>query len=383
MPVLVMKKCPIVRTALHKLIVECWRQRNIPQCWKEAMSVLIYKKGDTADVANFRPITLQPIFYKVLSAVYRNRLYGFLSDNDYIDTHIQKGFWPKCDGISEHPELLTHIMKNAKRTQRSIVISLLDLRNAFGEVSHQLIRSSLQYHHVPSGMIQMFSNIYDGSRIRVAVNKECTQAITVGRGVLQGDPSSPLLFNLCFNSLMRTLTQPKYKRLGYLWGTNGNIRDRSWMQFADDAVVIAGNDKNGQVLLNVFNAWCTWAGMQVRADKCCSFAMRKQNAVYEQYKPVLTVGADQIPAVEIGGDFKYLGKIFNADTSVRTAEIAVVDKLRSLLSKLNSTSLKPQTKLRVLKLAIYPRISYELKVYDFAQTFIKNELDAMVYYHIR
>jgi hypothetical protein len=147
------------------------------------MSVLIYKKGDTADVANFRPITLQPIFYKVLSAVYRNRLYGFLSDNSYIDTHIHKGFWPKCGGISEHSELLTHIMKNAKRTQRSIVISLLDLRNAFGEVSHQLIRSSLQYHHVPSGMIQMFSNIYDGSRIRVAVNKECTQAIIIIMGL--------------------------------------------------------------------------------------------------------------------------------------------------------------------------------------------------------
>jgi hypothetical protein len=96
MPVLVMKKCPIVRTALHKLIVECWRQRNIPQCWKEAMSVLIYKKGDTADVANFRPITLQPIFYKVLSAVYRNRLYGFLSDNNYIDTHTFK----RASGLS-------------------------------------------------------------------------------------------------------------------------------------------------------------------------------------------------------------------------------------------------------------------------------------------
>jgi len=92
MPVLVLKKRPIVRTALHLLVTECWRQGNIPYCWKRALRILIFMKGVTSDPANFQPITLQPVFYKVLSALYRDRLYRFLVDNNYLNTDIQKGF---------------------------------------------------------------------------------------------------------------------------------------------------------------------------------------------------------------------------------------------------------------------------------------------------
>ena len=125
-PVLVLKKCPIIRTALHQLISECWKQSDIPQIWKHAMMVLIYKKGDAADPSNFRPITLQPVMYKVLSSIYRNRLHRYMRDNCYLDTHVQKGFWPGCDGVNEHLELLTHIMKDARRHQRSICITAID-----------------------------------------------------------------------------------------------------------------------------------------------------------------------------------------------------------------------------------------------------------------
>jgi len=79
MSVLVMKKCPIVRTVLHKLFTECWIQRNIPDCWKNALTILIYKKGDASNPANFRPITLQPIFYKPFASIFRNRLFKFLT----------------------------------------------------------------------------------------------------------------------------------------------------------------------------------------------------------------------------------------------------------------------------------------------------------------
>lgn len=74
-PALVLKKCPIICTALQRLIEQCWLQSDVPKCWKRAMTILIFKKGDTSDPVNFRPITLQPIMYKILSAIYRDRLY--------------------------------------------------------------------------------------------------------------------------------------------------------------------------------------------------------------------------------------------------------------------------------------------------------------------
>ena len=44
---------------------------------------------------------------------------------------------------------MAHIINKAQIKQRSLVIRLLDLKNAFGEVHHNLIQSVLGYHHIP------------------------------------------------------------------------------------------------------------------------------------------------------------------------------------------------------------------------------------------
>ena len=129
--VIVLKRCPILRTILHKLTTECWNLGSIPTCWKRGLTILIYKKGDPTDPSNFRPITLQPILYKILASVVRNRLYSYLEENNYLDKNVQKGFWPTMDGVSEHTEMLTHLLKDAKRNQRSVNATLLDSEERF------------------------------------------------------------------------------------------------------------------------------------------------------------------------------------------------------------------------------------------------------------
>jgi len=59
---------------------------------EEGVTILIHKKGVTSDPANFRPITLQPCWYKIYSKVYATSLFEFLSKNKYIDSHLSKGF---------------------------------------------------------------------------------------------------------------------------------------------------------------------------------------------------------------------------------------------------------------------------------------------------
>ena len=109
----------------------------------------------------------------------QGRLYSFLSDNDFIDKKIQKGFWPKMDGVGEHTELLTHLIADGKRNARSLVVYLMDLRNAFGEVQHNLIRAAIQYHHLPEFITDIFNSLYRDSAIYVAVNKGWTSQLKV------------------------------------------------------------------------------------------------------------------------------------------------------------------------------------------------------------
>ena len=88
------------------------------------------------------------IILKRLSLI-QNRIYNFLLKNQFIESNIQKGFLRAISGKIEHTELLAHIIKHAKNKQRQIIITLLDLKNAFGEVDHKLLLKVLEYHHIP------------------------------------------------------------------------------------------------------------------------------------------------------------------------------------------------------------------------------------------
>ena len=76
-------------------------------------------------------------------------MFTFLSNNVYLEHRIQQGFLPKLSGTFEHTAQMANIINKARIKQRSLVITLLDLKNAFGEVHHNLTPAVLSYHHIP------------------------------------------------------------------------------------------------------------------------------------------------------------------------------------------------------------------------------------------
>ena len=64
---------PIIK-ALTQLFNRCLSDGRVPSSWKNASVVLIHKKGDTADIKNYRPISLLPVIYKVFSHILFQRM---------------------------------------------------------------------------------------------------------------------------------------------------------------------------------------------------------------------------------------------------------------------------------------------------------------------
>jgi len=65
------------------------------------------------------------------------------------------------------------------------------------------------------------------------------------------------------------------------------------------------------------------------------------------------------------------------------AKINLIAKLKDQLAKITNLALTPQMMIIILKLAIYPKLSFDFKIYDFSHTWISNELDSLVHYHLR
>ena len=57
-------------------------------------------------------------------------------------------------------ETLTCVINHARKKQRNLVIKLLDLKNAFSKVDHELITYVLKFHHVPDHIIQLIQSLY-------------------------------------------------------------------------------------------------------------------------------------------------------------------------------------------------------------------------------
>ncbi len=209
------KRCPFLRTYLTDIIRAVWLSGTIPSEWKKACTILIHKKGDDNIPSNFRPITLETIPLKVFTSCLRNAMYSFLTANNFIEHNIQKGFTPNLSGTLEHTAQMANIINKARIKQRSLVISLLDLKNAFGEVHHNLITSVLDYHHIPEHVKLIIKSLYTDFKTSIITSEFRTPFIPVGRGVLQGDCLSPLLFNMCFNTFIQHIKTEKYRQFGF------------------------------------------------------------------------------------------------------------------------------------------------------------------------
>ena len=112
--------------------------------------MLIHKKGETNDPANFRPITFKSIPLKVFTSCLRNETFQFHVENNYIEQNIHTGFTPKLyKKLPEHTVQVANIINKARTKQRSLIITLLDSKNSFGEVHHSLIQEVLDCLYFP------------------------------------------------------------------------------------------------------------------------------------------------------------------------------------------------------------------------------------------
>ena len=374
------KRCSYLRTYLSELIHEIWLSGTVPTEWKKACTILIHKKGNTNDPSNFRPITLESIPLKVFTSCLRNAMYSFLASNNFIEHSIQKGFTPNLSGTLEHTAQMADIINKARIRQRSIVITLLDLKNAFGEVHHNLIQSVLDYHHIPDHIKFVIKSLYTDFQTSIITSEFCTPFISVGRGVLQGDCLSPLLFNMCFNTFIQHIKAEKYRQFGFSFKLLNPVH---WFQFADDAAVVTGQESENQHLLNRFSIWCQWSNMIIRVDKCSTFGIKKAISKSVQYLPKLIINNKLIPTTKIGEDFQYLGRYFDFNMSNDNHKMELTKLINDLMTDIDSKPLHPRNKLLVYSRYVLSKLSWHFTAATLSKTWVIENIDPVVNQYIR
>ena len=370
--VIALKNCPYLGTQLWRFISKAWENALFIKTWRKGITILIHKKDSNKNPSNFRPIILQPILSKIFTSIIRNRIFTFVLQDKYIKTNLQKGFWEKISGCIEHTETLTYVINHARKKQRNLVTTLLNLKNAFGEVDHDLTTYVLKFHHVPDHIIQKIKSLYTDHRISIATDEYLTLPITVEKGV-QGDSLSPLLFNLVIITLINTIKQEKLNCIGYIY--DGCMPPKRWLQFTDDTAIVTALESDNQHLVDAFTKWSSWAGLIIRVDKCSTFGIKKVRTDSTQYKPYLKIANERIPSIEMNKSFTYLGKDFNMHMSNDHIKSQLVCTIEQYLQVTDRLLLHPLQKIEICQRFIFSKLKWQFSIYNLTETWVAETLD--------
>jgi hypothetical protein len=137
------------------LFAKVWLE-EIPSDWAAASVLLLAKSSKLADPADFRPIALTNTVGKIFFGVLSKRLENFHVLKTSSFQKSRKDLNPIHQVGLEHSFAMFEALLDAKFHQRQIVVSWLDLKNAYGSVRHNLIQFALSWYGVPSCVLQSF-----------------------------------------------------------------------------------------------------------------------------------------------------------------------------------------------------------------------------------
>ena len=191
-----LKRCSHILFAILKRI---FQSGKLPKRVDIAPISLISKYPDkTNDPSLFRPIACLHVESKLFWAIIARRVIQFCRSNKYLSGKIQKGFLPEFAGCLEHSSVLTAALLDAKRNKRTIVVSWLDLANAYGAVKHELFIFALRWSTIPEWVISLVKPHYDALFATVITHDWKTNVFPFQIGVFQGCTFSPLLFYIVY-----------------------------------------------------------------------------------------------------------------------------------------------------------------------------------------
>ena len=312
----------------------------VPDSWKEAEVVPIFKKGKRDDPGNYRPVSLTSVCGKIMEKIVRKEIVDHLERNEVI-SDVQHGF---VQGKSCQTQLLTVIEEWTKWMEERKPFDCLyfDYRKAFDSVPHMRLMRKIESCGITGQVQRWIKSFLQGRRQRVRVGEAVSGWKKVTSGIPQGSVLGPTLFVLFINDLPQV------------------VESRVAL-FADDTKVFREiqSDEDREKLQQDIDELLIWSKkwqLPFNESKCKVMHYGKTNR-----KADYNLGGVQI--VEVSEE-KDLGVTFDQQLSFGTNASKVVAAANSTLGLINRHFRHIETKpfMNLYKTLVRPKVEYCMTV---------------------
>ena len=310
---------------------------KIPEDWKEAEVIAIFKKGDKMDPGNYRPVSLTCITCKVLESLIRDILVNHFNDNN-LYSDCQHGFRQRRSCMSQLIQVsedITKIIDNGE----SLDIIYLDFRKAFDSVPHKRLLIKLAAYGIDGALLKWIENFLSNRSQYVKVGNSVSDRSEVLSGIPQGSILGPVLFTIFINDLP------------------DNIKSTCKI-FADDTKIYNTPDNNVTIQEDLYTLqeWSDRWNLYFNVQKCKVMHVGKKNPKH-QYKMKIGTETKEILTCE---EEKDLGVTFNSSLSFDQHIYKVVNKANQIMGliKRSFDYLDKETFIKLYKALVRPHLEY-------------------------
>lgn len=321
---------------------------ELPGDLLKSRTIFLPKKDHPENPGDFRPITIPPVLVRSLHKILAKRM------ETTLDIDVRQRAFRSADGCADNTFLLDTLLRAHRRKFQPLHMASLDVSKAFDSVSHDAIEAALTNIGVPAPMVRYLARVYQGSLTYLEGDGWTSAPIHPQRGVRQGDPLSPIIFNIVMNQLLRGIPDDIGVRIG---GTLVNA-----VAFADDLLLFASTPAGLQHLINDTAKYLQSCGMTINSAKSLTLSIissphLKKTAV--DAEALFTCDGQRLQPLKRSDEWKYLGVYFTPEGRSRCRPVTMI---RPLLEALTRAPLKPQQRLFALRTVVIPKLYHQLSL---------------------